>query len=146
MVESFYSYIIEGLPNTPANLEWLLAHFECKQCGECCRMHTIGLRVTLKEAEKLAEREGVSIKEYVIRLVEDEGTYIIPQPCRYLVNDACAVHDIKPSVCRKYPFHQRKVFNDNTAWVVIAGCPGSQNILRLIQLSLIHISEPTRPY
>ncbi|GEM_PF-2660213 len=133
MAEPFYSYIIEGLPDTPANLEWLLAHFECKQCGRCCRMHTIGLRITHAEAERFAQRQGVSVQEYVVGLVEDRGTYILPQPCRYLVNDACSVHDIKPSVCRKYPFHQRKPVDSDTAWVVIAGCPGSGDILRLIQ-------------
>lgn len=131
--EPFYSYIIEGLPDTPANMEWLLANFECKQCGQCCRMHTIGLRITREEAEKFAERESVSPEEFTAGLLQDGGTYIIPQPCRYLVDDSCTVHDIKPSVCRKFPFHQRKVVDDNTAWVVIAGCPGSRNILRLIQ-------------
>ncbi len=133
MPEPFYSYIVEGLPDTPANLEWLLAHFECKQCGQCCRMHTIGLRITLEEAEKFARKDGVSLKEYMAGLVEDQGTCIIPQPCRYLLDDACTVHGIKPAVCRKYPFHQRKPVDAGTAWVVIAGCPGSQNILRLIQ-------------
>lgn len=132
MPEPFYSYIVEGLPDTPANLEWLLAHFECKQCGQCCRMHTIGLRITYVEAEKFAGREGVSTQEYVTGLMEDQGTYIIPQPCRYLVNDACTVHEIKPSVCRKYPFHQRRPVDAGTAWVVIAGCPGSQGILKLV--------------
>ena len=73
MTEPFYTYIVEGLPYTPANLEWLLAHFECKQCGKCCRMHTIGLRVTLQEAEKFAEREGVGTKEYLAGLLEDGG-------------------------------------------------------------------------
>jgi hypothetical protein len=41
-------------------------------------MHTIGLRVTLQEAEKFAEREGVGTKEYLAGLLEDGGTYIIP--------------------------------------------------------------------
>jgi Fe-S-cluster containining protein len=71
--------------------------------------------------------------QYAAGLVEDLGTYIIPQPCRYLMNNVCSVHDIKPSVCRKYPFHQRKPVDANTAWTVIAGCPGTGNILRLIQ-------------
>lgn len=132
MPELFYRHIVEGLPDTPANLEWLLAHFECKKCGQCCRVHTIGLRITRQEAEKFAQREQVSTPEYLAGVLEDSGTYIIPQPCRYLVNNTCTVHDIKPSVCSKYPFHQRKIVDRKTAWVVIAGCPGSQNILKLI--------------
>jgi Fe-S-cluster containining protein len=48
------------------------------------------------------------------------------------VNNACTVQDIKPSVCRKYPFHQRKIVDEDTSWVVIADCPGSRGILNLI--------------
>ena len=40
--------------DTPANLAWIQAHFECEQCGECCRIHTVGVRITRQEAERLA--------------------------------------------------------------------------------------------
>jgi Fe-S-cluster containining protein len=132
MSEPFQSYIIEGLPDTAANMAWLWAYFECEQCGQCCRIHTIGVRITRQEAEQLAQREHLSTPEYLANILEDRGTFIVPQPCRYLVNNRCTVHDIKPSVCRNYPFHQRKVVNHNTAWVVISGCPGSQKILNLL--------------
>jgi Fe-S-cluster containining protein len=130
--EPFYSHIIEGLPNTAGNLEWLRAHFECEHCGRCCRIHSIGLRITRREAEQLAQRAQLTMKDYLTDALEDRDTVIIPQPCRYLVDNRCIVHDIKPSVCRKYPFHRYKEVDGDTAWVIIAGCPGAQKLLKLL--------------
>ncbi len=134
MPEPFESYVVEGLPHTPANLAWLAAHFACEQCGQCCEVHSVGVRITREELARLAEHEHQSVPEYLATVVEDRDTYIIPQPCRYLADKRCMVHDIKPSVCRKYPFHQRKIVDKDTAWVVIAGCPGGQKLLRLLTM------------
>ncbi len=132
MTEPFKSYIIEGLPNTAANMEWLQAYFECEQCGQCCLIHTIGVRVTRQEVEQLAQREHLSTSEYSTNILQYGDTFIIPQPCRYLVNNRCIVHDIKPSVCRKYPFQQYKTVDRDTAWVVISECPGSLKLLKML--------------
>ena len=74
--ESFPSYSVEGLPNTASNLEWLREHFECEQCGQCCRLHSIGVRVTRSEAKRLAQRAQLSLKEYAANDLEDKGTFI----------------------------------------------------------------------
>ncbi|MDO8578518.1 MAG: YkgJ family cysteine cluster protein [Dehalococcoidales bacterium] len=130
--ESFRSYAVQGLPNTASNLEWLREHFECEQCGQCCCLHSLGVRVTRSEAEQLAQRERLSLKEYAANVLEDRGTFIIRQPCRHLVDNRCVVHDIKPSVCRKYPFHRYEEVDRDTAWVIIVGCPGGQKLLNLL--------------
>lgn len=143
--EPFPSYIIEGLPNTAANLEWLLEHFECEQCGQCCRIHSIGVRITRKEAEQLAQRAQLGLKEYLKDVLEDGDTLIIPQPCRYLMDNRCMVHDIKPSVCRKYPFNRYKEVDRDTAWVIIAGCPGGQKLLKVLTIGKL-LGLEYRPY
>jgi len=147
MAELFENYMVEGLPDTPANLEWLRAHFECECCGQCCLIHTIGVRINRAEAEALAQRDHLTTAEFVAGVLEDKDTFIIPQPCRYLVDNRCVVHDIKPSVCRKYPLHQRKTVSPDNTWVVITGCPGGQKILKLLtsgrQLGLEY--RPIRP-
>ncbi len=143
--EPFHSYAIEGLPNTAANLEWLREHFECEQCGQCCRIHSIGVRITRREAEQLAQREQLGLKEYLANVLEDRDTFIIPQPCRHLVDNRCMVHDIKPSVCRKYPFHRYKEVDHDTAWVIITGCPGAQKLLKLLATGKL-LGLEYRPY
>jgi Fe-S-cluster containining protein len=132
MTEPAYRHIIEGLPDTAANREWLQAHFECAQCGDCCRIHTIGVRITHPEMERLAQREHLSTPEYLATILTDGETYIVPQPCRYLINNSCTMHDIKPSVCSKYPFHQYKTVDRDTAWVVISECLGSLKLLKML--------------
>jgi Fe-S-cluster containining protein len=143
MPEQFRSYVVEGLPDTPSNIEWLRAHFHCRQCGECCTSHTVGVRITGPEAERLAEREGLTLAAFTSQVLDDRDTFIIPQPCRYFSGNMCTVHDIKPSVCRKYPFNRREVVDRRTAWVVIAGCPGGIDLVRLLasgpQLGLEYI-------
>ena len=130
--ESFPGYAVEGLPNTPANLRWLLEHFECEECGRCCRLHSVGVRVTRKEAKKLARRVQLSLDEYVGGAIDGKDTFIIRQPCRHLEGNRCGVHDIKPSVCRKYPFNRYEEVDKNTAWVIIIGCPGGQKLLKML--------------
>ena len=130
--ESFHSYAVEGLPYTAANVQWLREHFECEQCGQCCRLHSGGVRVTQSEARRLARSVHLSLKEYLANVLEDRDTFIIRQPCRHLVDNHCGVHDIKPSVCRKYPFHRYEEVDSDTAWVIIVGCPGGQKLLKVI--------------
>lgn len=144
MPEKFQSYIVEGLPDIPSNIEWLRAHFQCHNCGECCTGHTVGVRVTFREAERLAEREGLSTSAFMSQVLQDRDSFIIPQPCRYFSGSSCTVHDIKPSVCRKYPFNRREIVDRRTSWVVIAGCPGGIDLVRLVssgpQLGLEYIA------
>jgi Fe-S-cluster containining protein len=130
--EPFQSYVVEGLPNTPSNLAWLQAHFECEQCGRCCQVHTVGVRIRRPEAERLARKLGVSTEEFLKTVLEAGETYIIPQPCPYLADSRCMVHDVKPAVCRSYPFNKHQQVNRDTAWIVIAGCPGGQKLARLL--------------
>jgi len=130
--EPFKSVVVEGLPDTPANVAWLLAHFQCEQCGQCCRVHTIGVRITKEEAARLAARANMSPEDFTAPLVEDRGTFFMPQPCRFMAGTRCGVHDIKPSVCRRYPFNKHETVDAKTAWVIIASCPGAQKLLKTL--------------
>jgi hypothetical protein len=82
-IESFADYEIEGLPRTEANLKWLWSHFECARCGQCCRIHEKGVRITRAEAEALAAKDGLSIEDYLRTLRQAEDTFLLPQPWLY---------------------------------------------------------------
>lgn len=143
--EPFQNYVVEGLPDTPSNLAWLQAHFECQQCGQCCRIHTVGVRITQSDAERLAQKEGLSLDEFLKTVLKAGDTYLITQPCRYQDGNRCAVHDVKPAVCRKYPFNKHEGYDDKTAWVVIAGCPGGRKLAGLLS-SGRQLGLEYRPY
>ncbi len=77
-----------------------LSFFQCKKCGECCR----DCPVQLAEEELIAllKRDG----EKVFDLLDENvvAGNALKVPCVYLENNACEIHDIKPFVCRVYPF------------------------------------------
>ena len=80
----------------------------------------------------MAARENVSPEQFTAPMVEDRGTFFMPQPCRFMSGNRCGVHDIKPSVCRRYPFNKHETVDNKTAWVIIASCPGSQTLLKTL--------------
>lgn len=131
-LEYFEDYEIEGLPRTEANLKWLWEHFECSRCGQCCTIHKTGVRVSPSDAEHFAKREGRVLEDFLKTVQASGDSYIMPQPCRYLKGEACLVHEIKPSVCREYPMHFRKVKNQETSWIIITACPGGKKLLELL--------------
>ena len=131
-LEVFEDYEIEGLPRTEDNLRWLWTHFECTRCGQCCEIHKTGVRISKEEAEAFATRSKMQLDEFLKTVKEAGDSYIMPQPCRYHKNDSCAVHDIKPSVCREYPMHYRNTRERDISWVIITTCPGGKKLLDLL--------------
>jgi Fe-S-cluster containining protein len=132
VLEQFEDYEIEGLPRTEANLKWLWEHFDCTRCNQCCRIHTQGVRVTLEEAGALARRAGIETAEVLRETDMAVDYHLMPQPCRFLEESGCSVHDIKPFVCREYPLHFRKTRGEEISWVIITACPGGKNLLDLL--------------
>ncbi len=128
----FGAYEFEGLPRSDANLNWLRQNFECQQCGECCHRHTEGVRITYAEAERLARRDKCSLKAFLDTVQSFPEDCVIAQPCRYLENNRCSVHDIKPGICCNYPFHHCTVQGVATPWVIITACPGGKKLIEKI--------------
>jgi Fe-S-cluster containining protein len=131
-LEQFEDYEIEGLPRIEGNLRWLWEHFECTRCGQCCRLHTSGVRLSLEEAAALAKRAGLETRDIIRENPEQKDYYLMPQPCRFLTETGCSVHDIKPFVCGEYPLHFRKTRGEEISWVIITACPGGKNLLDLL--------------
>lgn len=77
-----------------------LSFFECKKCGECCR--DCPVQLIDEELMVLLKRDGDKVFDL---LDEDVITgNALKAPCSYLKNNACEINDIKPFVCRVYPF------------------------------------------
>lgn len=131
-LEQFEDYEIEGLPRTEANLKWLWEKFECTRCGECCRIHKTGVHITRAEADSLAKRDGMSIDDFLKTVHVTSENCIMPQPCRYLTQNGCAVQQIKPDICRQYPMHFHKVKGQESPWVIITACPGGLKLLETL--------------
>jgi Fe-S-cluster containining protein len=80
-------------------IEKCLSFYNCKKCGECCHKYP----VSLEDDELL-----VLLKKYGNRVFEllDEGVLnnVLKPPCGYFKNKECSIHEIKPNVCKLYPF------------------------------------------
>lgn len=105
--------------------------FECKMCGECCWGR--GVSVSEGEIKKIAEFLGVEKEafkqQYCIptksgyELKTKESGY-----CVFLKEDKrgriCAIHPVKPSVCKRWPFF-KSIVSDEQEWrIAMNACPG----------------------
>jgi hypothetical protein len=131
-LEQFGDYEFEGLPRSEANLRWLAEHMACTECGECCRRHNEGVRITHADAERLARHDGLAREEFLKTVHEEREDYVMSQPCRYLQGNRCAIHVLKPDVCRSYPLHHASVQGVPTRWVVVTACPAGKKLIELI--------------
>lgn len=77
-----------------------LSFFECKKCGECCR--DCPVQVTEEELMALLKRDGEKVFDMLDENVVAGNA--LKAPCGYLKDNACGIYDIKPLVCRVYPF------------------------------------------
>jgi hypothetical protein len=83
--------------------------FECKRCGECCRIEG-QVRVDDSEVRRLAlflnESEHGFIQKYTRLASDRQGLALTDQPggaCVFLENNQCRVNEVKPRQCREFP-------------------------------------------
>ena len=106
--------------------------FECKRCGDCCRIGGGIVRVSQDEIEEIAELLGMEVHEFI-----EEHTSLAPDRRGLVLNDApdgacemldedgsCIIYEARPSQCRSFPYE----------WVnkdSFEECPGLAALLEL---------------
>lgn len=71
--------------------------FKCSMCGNCCRF----LTTPVTDADIARIREGGYddfVRDDMKALKRVNGR------CMFLKDDRCSIHEIRPQVCRDYPF------------------------------------------
>ena len=86
--------------------------FECKRCGACCKDRDVPL--ALDDILRLSEFLGMDpdgfFSEYCVEMPIDDDTIAMPflkrhgDECRFLDDNICRVHYVKPSACEYLPF------------------------------------------
>jgi Fe-S-cluster containining protein len=128
----FQDYEFVGLPRTENNLRWCREHFQCQECGQCCRLHTAGIKIYLPDAKRLARHDKMKLKEFFQTVEKCQDHFLMAQPCRYLKGNRCTVHAINPEICRNYPLQCRVVDGQDAKWLVIVACPGGKKLIELL--------------
>ncbi|MFQ6129875.1 MAG: YkgJ family cysteine cluster protein [Candidatus Hadarchaeaceae archaeon] len=112
-------------PRYPKNV-----HFECQRCAQCCgdSSHR-GRNVLLLESEvrQISNETGLrplsfasyslSIQPYRYRMKKRNGK------CVFLDGKACRIYNIRPLICRFYPF-SLKTSDNGYRFEVSDECPG----------------------
>lgn len=82
--------------------------FICTRCGNCCRGEG-HVYLTQEDVKRISESLGLSretfLKTYTYR--HHRRPVLRNKPnmdCIFLENSLCAVHDVKPRQCTKWPF------------------------------------------
>ena len=84
---------------------------QCTGCGNCCRTTAV-VTVSIPQIRLIAKHLGMSpkafMKEYIKREPNSQYGYAFKAvPCPFLVDNKCTIYDLRPSVCRNYPFLSR---------------------------------------
>ncbi|MBT8342039.1 MAG: hypothetical protein HKP58_07920 [Desulfatitalea sp.] len=114
-------------------LETDMAEFQCRRCGRCCRELDYKDGMTAGDAARLETLGRKDVLKWVgiTRTGEGKARYrmwVVPgtnQPagiCPFLKQGRtpdqyrCAIHDVKPWICRNYPVSRKHA--------MMTGCPG----------------------
>ena len=109
-------------------LETIQPVFHCQQCGECCQGRG-GIFPTLVEIDLIAQY----LKIPVIQLRNDfleatpSGLAVKNQPgkgCIFNEQGRCAIHPVKPRICRDWPFLPAILLHENEFEAAKDACPG----------------------
>jgi Fe-S-cluster containining protein len=101
----------------PARLDVISA--ECKRCGTCCKRQN-GIVVSLHDVFCMADKLKLTPKNFIRQYCRDSQTYdvfghgmfpgisIVTKKgiCPFFrEGTGCSIHEVKPQVCRLYPFN-----------------------------------------
>ncbi len=101
--------------------------FDCRMCGECCR-GSGGIVLKLKDQERLAAHFKLDRETFLAKYGEKRGAkhYLKTKAdgfCIFFGNN-CEVHQVKPDVCRAWPFFHGNMV-DEVSWAMASeACPG----------------------
>ena len=104
--------------------------FECQSdCFKCCVKPCIVhfARADIRNAADFLKTSPAEFKKtYLIR---DEGEWVLEvgeegEPCTFLTDQGCSIHEGKPKQCSSYPFW-RENMGSKSMWRLVGGfCPG----------------------
>ena len=107
--------------------------YACRQCGQCCQTLDYHLECTADDYKRWQSLGRDDILQWVrcipgpaqtsaYRIWVEPGTEKPVSMCPFLQNvpgaekEVCGIHDVKPEICRQYPFTRKHA--------LMTGCPG----------------------
>ena len=106
--------------------------FRCERCALCCgdtedKVRSILLLKT--EADRISRKTSIGIDEFAERIKGSEA-YVYrmrkseDRKCPFLKENSCSIYQIRPLICRFYPFQLKNLRNGGYAFSHTDECPG----------------------
>jgi uncharacterized protein len=118
----------------------VMEKIDCCACGHCCTVMAPGL--SGREVGRLAKDLQIPRKDLIDRYLmpaKGEAGFVFRQtPCPFLQDLRCAIYDVRPTVCRSFPYLHKTEFRSRLAGVVSNSliCPIVYNVLELLKREL----------
>jgi Fe-S-cluster containining protein len=107
--------------------------FKCIKCGICCgdtEEKTRHILLLTEEAEKIAEETRQPISAFAVK-VSGMAPYafemrktVADGKCVFLADNRCTIYQLRPLICRFYPFELKPNEADCYEFFCTAECPG----------------------
>lgn len=77
--------------------------YKCTQCGECCK--TCDAQLTDDDIVRICKHLKIGFDGFYDRYMNKShlNNYLI-SPCPFLKDNKCSIYDVRPDVCKIYPF------------------------------------------
>lgn len=107
-------------------------HFECSLCALCCGDTETNVRKILllkKEAEEISKKTQRDIESFAEK-TDDKAPYVYVMKktknskCVFLKEKLCTIYDIRPLICKFYPFKIDNLGNQHYRFSYTKECPG----------------------
>ena len=118
-------------------IDVLHEEFLCEQCGRCCS-HGGQIRITPAEAQLIADyleidMGDMSLFPFTAKSDDPDWLYLeVKEPCFFWdkLEKTCMIHEVKPAMCRDYPF---KLFKyRGCCFADVLACPSASHDLVLV--------------
>jgi len=98
----------------------ILNYFTCKRCGNCCRECNVSL-----SDEDISNFVKISSNSFYDMLSDNPYINEIKPPCLYYIKNRCEVNNIKPQVCKIYPFSLQTM-----GFLTVCSCPMGNDVIK----------------
>lgn len=102
--------------------------FDCQACGQCCHGEG-GIYIDRERSQKIADSLGLSRAEFEakytgLRHGRREIKTGSDGACLFLKDNRCAIHPVKPDICRQWPYLPGALTEEIGFTVIRDNCPG----------------------
>jgi Fe-S-cluster containining protein len=107
----------------------ILAFYSCPEdCNICC---SCDIYFSQQDYNQIKKRHPKAIKKIVhhnetVNGIKTNGYTFIEKPCPLLENNRCTIHDVKPKICKMYPFDFKA---ETFEMVSIDPCPLGKEVM-----------------